>query len=220
MTETKAPIHIVNEGDPNEAIAPIAVGMRKASALAISQDHMEEFATADEGPAEVSCARPPQTVFFTTCPETSKPWQNRRFYYWMEVEDYDIPFLVEETIAKKKKLAGETIIRPVLIVRYVTMAEVEGLWALKLDLDGKTNNWNKSAKKILGLADEGKWIRMLSGKGQYNHIVSPTTFEETPPVRSSRSFDDMIDNAFPEEQVVLDGSHEIWDVLARGKKKK
>ena len=51
-----------------------------------------------------------------------------------------IPFLVTPAIAKQKKEEGEDTIRPVLIVRYVTMAGEEGLWALKLDPpDGKSN---------------------------------------------------------------------------------
>ena len=53
-----------------------------------------------------------------------------------------------------------------LIVRYVTTAGDEGLWALKLDPpDPKSNAWNRSAKNALKIADEGKWVRLMSGKG-------------------------------------------------------
>jgi hypothetical protein len=213
----KTSIHAVE----NEDMAlPIAVGNPLAAAdLAIDQSHMEEFATAEEGPAEVTCAKPPKGVFFTVIPETSKPWQNRRFYFMLEVKDRD-PFLVAPAIAKQKKEEGEDTIRPVLIVRYVTMAGDEGLWALKLDPpDGKSNAWNRSAMKVLKIADESKWVRLMSGKGQYGYNVSGKTFEKTPPRHTSRSYDELINGAFPEGQVVLDGSHEIWDALENGSEK-
>jgi hypothetical protein len=221
MAETKKPpIHVVNEGDPNEAIAPITVGNpRKASDLAISQEHLEEYAMSEEGPNEVSCARPAKGIYFAVYPETGKVWQNRRFFFLLEVPNRD-PFLVAPAIAKQKKEEGEDTIRPVLIVRYVTMGGDEGLWALKLDPpDGKSNAWNRSAKTVLKVADEGKWVRMLSGKGQYRYTVSPKTFEQTPPKHSSRSYDELISSAFPPEQCAFTTEHEIWTILAEGSEK-
>ena len=41
----------------------------------------------DEGPAEVSCAKPYKGTFFATCPEEpGKPWQNCRFYFLLEMK--------------------------------------------------------------------------------------------------------------------------------------
>ena len=45
------------------------------------------------------------------------------------------PLIVAPAIAKQKK--EEDTIRPVLIVRYVTMAGEEGLWPLKLESAGR-----------------------------------------------------------------------------------
>ena len=68
-------------------------------------------------------------------PETGKPWKNRAFYCLLEMEGRD-PYIVAPAIAKQK--TEEDTIRPILIVRYVTMAGDEGLWPLKLDPpDGK-----------------------------------------------------------------------------------
>ena len=219
MTKKKASIHVVDEPD-GDAVAPITVGNPlRAADLAIDQSHMEEFTTAEEGPSEVSCSKPPKGTFFTVCPETGKPWRNRGFYFLLEVKDRD-PFLVAPAIADQKKKEGEDTIRPVLIVRYVTMSGDEGLWALKLDPpDGKSNTWNRSALNVLKIAEEGKWVRLMSGKGQYSYNVSKKTFAQTPPRHSSRSFEELINSAFPEAQVVLDGNHEIWDVLANGSEK-
>ena len=169
--------------DAEESVGlPITVGNPLSAAdLAIDQSHMEDFATVEEGPAEVTCAKPPKGMFFTVCQETGKPWQNRRFYFMLEVKDRD-PYLVAPAIAKQKKEEGEDTIRPVLIVRYVTMAGDEGLWALKLDPpDGKSNSWNRSAMKALKAADEGKWVRLFSGNGRYSHTYRKKTFEQTPP---------------------------------------
>jgi hypothetical protein len=208
-------IHAVDNTEP-----PIKVGNPvTAASLAIDQSHMEEFAMAEEGPSEVLCAKPPKGIYFAVKPETGKPWQNRRFFFMLEVKGRD-PFLVAPAIAQQKKNEGEDTIRPVLIVRYVTMAGDEGLWALKLDPpDGKSNQWNRSAMTVLKIADEGKWVRLLSGKGQYNYTVSKKTFEQTPPRFTSRNYDELINSAFPDDQTVLDGGHEIWEVLANGSDK-
>jgi hypothetical protein len=220
MTEKKASIHVVNEGDPNEAIAPISVGHPMSAAdLAIDQEHLEEYALMEEGPDEVSCSKPPKGTYFTTYPETGKPWKNRQFYFLLEVQDRD-PFLVRHDIAKRKKEEGEDTIRPVLIVRYVTMAGEEGLWALKMDPpDGKSNKWNKSAMNVLKVADEGKWVRLVSGKGQYKYTVSPKTLKETPPRYGSRDYGELINSAFPPEQCAFTDDHEIWTILAEGSEK-
>ena len=63
----KTTIHAV--GDETEP--PISVGNPLTAAdLAIDQSHMEEFATVEEGPAEVTCAKPPKG--------TSSPCARRR----------------------------------------------------------------------------------------------------------------------------------------------
>ena len=75
-----------------------------------------------------------------------KPWQDRGFYFLLELKDRD-PYIVAPAIAKLKK--EEDVIRPVLMVRYVTMTGDEGLWALKIDPpDRKANAWNKSAMTV------------------------------------------------------------------------
>ena len=217
----KSSIHAVeSESLDEDAIAPVTVGNPLSAAdLAIDQSHMEEFTMIEEGPAEVTCAKPPKGTFFAVYQETGTPWENRRFYFMLEVPDRD-PYLVAPAIAKLKKAEGEDTIRPVLIVRYVTMAGDEGLWALKLDPpDGKSNPWNRSAMKALKAADEGKWVRLFSGKGQYTHTVSPKTFEQTPPRCSSRTFDELINSAFPDRTDRPRRDHEIWDDLENGSEK-
>ena len=210
----KTTIHAV--GDETEP--PISVGNPLSAAdLAIDQSHMEEFATADEGPAEVTCAKPPKGVFFTVRAETSKPWQDRGFFFLLEMKDRD-PYVVAPAIAKLKK--EEDVIRPVLIVRYVTMAGEEGLWALKLDPpEGRSNQWNRSAMTVLKVADEGRWVRLISAKGRYGHNVSRKTFELTPPRFSSRTFQELINSAFREEQIITSLNHEVWDALENGSEK-
>jgi hypothetical protein len=215
--KSKSSIHAVDDAGLE---LPIKVGNPlRASDLAIDQSHMEEFAMAEEGPSEVECAKPPKGIYFTVIRETNKDWQNRRFYCMLEVKDRD-PYLVAHAIAKQKIDEGEDTIRKVLIVRYVTMAGEEGLWSLKLDLrEGRSNKWNKSAMTILKIADEGKWVRLRSGNGQYNHTVSDKTLEQTPPRFSKRTFGELINSAFPDDHVVLDGNHEIWDILKNGSDK-
>jgi hypothetical protein len=127
----------------NGGIAPVTVGNPAAAAeLAIDQSHMEDFANPEAKSSVVECGRPPKSVFFTVLAETSTPWRNRRYYFFLEVEGRD-PYIVAPDIAKAKK-SDEDTIRPVLIVRYVTMAGEEGLWPLKLNPpDGKSNAWNR-----------------------------------------------------------------------------
>ena len=59
----------------------------------------------------------------------------------------------------------------------------------------------------------------MSGKGQYSYNVSKKTFGQTPPRHTSRSYDELINSAFSDGQIVFDGSHEIWDVLENGSEK-
>jgi hypothetical protein len=194
--------------------APITVGNPlNAASLAIDQSHMEDFANAEEKCSVIECRRPPKGVFFTVRPETAMPYQDRAFYFLLQMEGRD-PYIVAPDIAKQKQ--DEDTIRPVLLVRYVTMAGEEGLWPLKLDPpDGKSNRWNASALNILEIAASGKWVRIVSMKKEYRYQVSKRTFEETPPRFSDRPFQDLVDDAF-KERIVISLNHEIWDVLENG----
>ena len=99
--------------------------------------HLEEFANLASESAVVECRRPPRGIFFTVKPEVKKPWKNRAFYFVLQMEGRD-PYIVAPPIAKQK--TEEDVIRPVLLVRYITMAGEEGLWPLKLnEPDGKSN---------------------------------------------------------------------------------
>src|SRR5262249_4210384 len=92
--------------------------------------------SAEDKSSVVECRRPAKGIFFTVRPETSEPWKDRAFYFLLQIEGRD-PYIVAPNIAKEK--TDEDTIRPVLLVRYVTMAGEEGLWPLKLDPpDGKS----------------------------------------------------------------------------------
>jgi hypothetical protein len=156
MAET-AKIHAIEiKIDPATAaskIAPVTVGNPTAAAsLAIDQAHLEELASSDAKSSVVECQRPVRGIFFTVRPELEKPWKDRAFYFLLQLEGRD-PYIVAPAIANKKKDEEDTI-RPVMIVRYVTMAGEESLWPLKLDSpDGKSNAWNTSAFNILRIAE-------------------------------------------------------------------
>jgi hypothetical protein len=200
----------------SELALPISVGNPiAADSFAIDQSHMEEFATAEEKSSDIRFGRPPKGIYFTARVETVKPWKDRAFYFLLEIEGRD-PYLVAPAIAKQK--ADEDVIRPVLIVRYVTMAGEEGLWALKLDKpDAKSNRYNKSALKTLEEAEKG-WVRLISAKGHYRYSVSKKTLENTPPKFSNRQFQELIDIEFKDRKIgSLD--HEIWDALDQGSDK-
>ena len=94
---------------------PVAVGNpAAASAMAIDQSHIEEFASAEET-SIIRCRKPPKGIYFTVPPEIEKPWKNRRFYFMLEIEGHD-PYIVAPHIAKQR--TEEDTIRPILIVRY------------------------------------------------------------------------------------------------------
>jgi hypothetical protein len=216
-TSKEADMAKSNPVEQETKAAPITVGNPAAAAsLAIDQSHMEEFASMEEKSSIVECQRPPKGIFFTVRSETTKPWRDRGFYFLLQIEGRD-PYLVAPDIANQKK--DEDVIRPVLIVRYVTMAGEEGLWPLKLDQpDSKSNRWTTSALNILELAASGKWVRIVSAKNHYRHQASKRTFEEVPPRFSDRSFDDLINVAF-KDRVIVSLDHEIWDELENGSKK-
>ena len=133
----------------------------------------------------------------------------------LQMEGRD-PYIVDPEIAKQKQEEEDTI-RPILIVRYVTMAGEEGLWPVKLTpADGKGNAWNKSAHGILEIAETGKWVRIVSLKKHFRHQVSNKTLEEVPPRFTDRSFGDLVDMAFPKDKIVTTSDHEIWDTLKNG----
>jgi hypothetical protein len=210
-----------NSGSPTPpvtvaGVTPVTVGNPAAAAsLAIDQAHLEEFTNPEAQSSVVECRKPPKGSFFTVRAELSKPWKDRGFYFLLEAEGRD-PYLVAPAIAKAKQ-SDEDTIRPVLIVRYVTMTGEEGLWPLKLNPpDGKANAWNTAALNILKLAEEGRWVRMVSMKKSYRHQVSKKTFGEVPPKFSERSFNDLINAAFENDRVVTSLDHEIWDILENG----
>jgi hypothetical protein len=210
--ENTSKLHAVDGG-----IAPETVGNPDAADdLAIDQSHLEEYANPGSESAVVECVRPPKGIFFTVRAETGKlPYKDRAFYFLLQIEGRD-PYLVAPKIAEQK--SEEDTIRPVLIVRYVTMAGEEGLWPLKLNPpDGKSNNWNTSALNIIEIA-ETKWVRIVNTKKHYRHQPSKKTLKEVPPKFSDRSFKDLIDIAF-KDRIVKSLDHEIWDILENGSDK-
>lgn len=204
------------EVDP---ITPIDVcEVADAASLAIDQKHMEDYANAGTEPGVVECRRPPKGAYFTVMPEKAgeKP-RNRAYYFVLEMEGRD-PHLVTHAIAKAKRDEEDTI-RPVLLVRFVLMNGTEGLWAIKLNPpDGKTNRWNTSAMNVLRIAESGKWVRMIS-KGEYRYNVSKTKMDDVPPKFSDRTFQQLVNDAFPKERVIASLDHPIWDELANGSTK-
>jgi hypothetical protein len=201
----------------NGGIAPVTVGNPdEADDLAIDQAHLEEYANAGTESAVVACEKPPKGIFFTVRPETDKPYKDRAFYFMLELEGRD-PYLVAPKIAEQKK--EEDTIRPVLLVRYVTMAGEEALWPLKLNpTDGKSNHWNTSALNILEIAASGKWVRMVNAKKHYRHQISKKSLEQVSPKFTDRTFKDLIDIAF-KDRIVKTLDHEIWSVLEDGSDK-
>ena len=213
---SKPKLHPVDSGDND--IVPVTVGNTdEIDDLAIDQEHLEEFVANSGESSAVECRRPPKGHFFTVLPENGKPWKNRGFYWILQIEGHD-PYLVTPKIAKIKKDVEEDTIRPVLLVRYVTMTGEEGLWPVKLDMGEKVNRWNQSARNILKIAEDGKWVRIVSLKKSYRHQVSKKTFEETPPRFSDRRFRTLVDIAF-EGRIVDSLNHEIWETLAQGSEK-
>jgi hypothetical protein len=200
-------------------IAPTTVGNPfDIAGLAIDQDHLEELADPDSKSSVIECRRPPRGIMFTVMPELEKPWKNRGFYWVLEMEGRD-PYLVLPAIAEKKREEEEDTIRPLMLVRYVTMAGDEGLWPVKLNpSDGKSNAWNTSALNILALAEKG-WVRIISSKKNFRHQPSKITLERSPPKFSDRSFHDLVKAAFPEDRIIISLDHQIWDDLANGSTK-
>src|SRR5262249_2540899 len=129
-----------------EKVVPITVGNpASAAAFAIDQSHMEDFATeAEENSSVVEGRRPPRGMYFTVLPEEKgKPMQNRGYFFQLEIPGRD-PYRVTPEMAKKH--SEEDVIRPILLVRYVTMSGEEALWPIKLTPpDSKANSWNTSA---------------------------------------------------------------------------
>jgi len=205
-----------NSGVPPKE-APITAGeVINAASLAIDQKHMEDYTASSTEPGTVECRRPPKGAFFTVLPEGEGNWLNRAYYFILETEGRD-PHLVSGKIAESKKDDEDTI-RPILLVRYVLMNGTEGLWAVKLNPpDGKANKWNTSAMNVLRTA-EGRWVRIIS-RGEYRYSVSKKTLEEMPPKFSKRSFNELVNEAFPSERVITSLDHPIWDELAHGSDK-
>ncbi len=151
-TSAESSLKIVRDDTELAAQMPLTVGNPvSAASLSIEQEHLEDYAS-DEFSTEVPCDKPPKGTFFTVLQETDKPWKNRRFYHLLQLPNRD-PYIVAPDIAKLRK--DEDVIRPLLLVRYVTMAGDEGLWPVKLDMaESRSNSWNKSARQVLDLASE------------------------------------------------------------------
>jgi len=198
------PITPIDVGDPNDI-----------AGLAIDQSHLEELVDPEAKSSVVECRRPPKGIFFTVKPELTKPWENRAFYFLLELEGRD-PYFVDPAIAKQK--SEEDTIRPVLLVRYVTMAGEEGLWPIKINLpDRKANAFNTSAMNIMELATKG-WVRIANAKKHYRHQLSKKTLVEVPPKFTDRPFLELV-RIVSKDRVVNSLAHEVWDELDNGSTK-
>jgi hypothetical protein len=213
MASKKPDLRAVDNNDPD---APVTVGNPDAvDELAIDQAHLEEYANPGTESAVVKCEKPPRGIYFTVKAETGTSLKDRGFYFLLEMEGRD-SYLVSPKIQAQKN--EEDTVRPVLIVRCVTMAGEEFLWPLKLNPpDGKANQWNTSALNILKIA-EGKWVRMMNGKKHYRYNTSKKTLEQVPPKFTERSFRELRDIAF-QDRVIDSLEHEIWDALENGSEK-
>ena len=128
-------------------------------------------------------------------------------------------YLLTPAIANEH--SDEDVIRPVLLVRYVTMLGEEALWPVKLDPpDQKPNNWNTSAKDIVKTAT-GVWVRLISKQknGQYRHQVSPKSIEQEKPKFSKRTIYDLVEAAYDKDHRVHHNNHEVWSLLEEGSAK-
>ena len=205
-----------------EKVVPITVGNPNPTSIAsfvIDQSHMEEFTkTEEEKSSVVEVKRPPRGTFFTI-PKEEKDKPNSLFVFLLELPGRDT-YIV--TPATANKHSDEDVIRPVLLVRYVTMLGEEALWPVKLDPPdaAKPNKWNTSAKNILKDAI-GAWVRLISKQkeGQYRHQISRISIEEEKPKFSNRSIYDLVDAAYDKDHRVYDDKHEVWTILAEGKAK-
>jgi hypothetical protein len=204
-----------------EAVPPITVGNpAEAASFVIDQLHMEDYANPEAESSVVLCERPAKGQFFTVLPETGEPWQNRKFFYLLTLPNRD-PYIVSPAIAKIK-MGEEDVLRPVLLVRYVTMAGDEGLWPVKLDPpDGKSNTWNQSALNILKLVSEvsgGGWVRIVALKNHYRHQLSKKTWKTTPPKFSQRTYDELVSIRF-KDRMIDSLEHPVWEELEHGSTK-
>jgi hypothetical protein len=202
----------------NGSAPPITVGdPDDIDEFAIDQSHLEELAVPGTDSTVVECRRPPKGIFFTVRPERpGEPWKDRNYFWILEIEGRD-PYLVSPGVARQKN-EEEDVLRPVLLVRYVTMTGEEGLWPVKLNPpDKRANAWNTSALAILELA-EGRWVRIVSLKKHYRHQLSGKTIEEVPPKFSTRSFRELRAIAF-NDRIVPTLDHEIWNDLKHGSSK-
>ena len=56
------------------------------------------------------------------------------------------------------------------------------------------------------------------GKGTLYHTISKTTYEQTPPRYSDRTFDELVNIVFG-DRIIVDLNHEVWDLLDNGSDK-
>jgi hypothetical protein len=206
---------------PTEKVVPITVGNPNPTSIAsfiIDQSHMEDYTKAEEEKSSVvEVKRPPKGTHFTV-PKAEEGKPNSMFVFLLEMPGRET-YLVTPTIANQH--SDEDVIRPILLVRYVTMLGEEALWPVKLTPpDQKANNWNTSAKDIVEKAT-GAWVRLISKQknGQYRSITSPTTIEKEKPKFSDRTIYDLADAAYDKDHRVFDNDHEVWTILAEGKAK-
>ena len=204
-----------------EKVVPITVGNPSTATIAsfiIDQSHMEEYTKAEEEKSSVvEVKRPPKGTYFTI-PKAEEGKPNSLFVFLLEMPGRET-YLVTPEIAKEH--SDEDVIRPILLVRYVTMLGEEGVWPVKLNApDQKPNTWNTSAKDIVEKAT-GAWVRIISKQknGQYRHSISPKTVQQEKPKFSNRSIFDLVDAAYDKDHRVHDNNHEVWTVLAEGKAK-
>ena len=197
--------------DDDDMSKNIKIGtVAEADEYTIDQSHLD--GGADDDLQKVFAGRPSEDYYWGTYPDKDNEWK----LAWT-ITFEDVTYLVLPKVAEVKRLS-ERKIRPLLHVRCVNVKGREQIWPLKLDRPGKRRNECNASALMVAERMREEWLMLVYDDETKTYFGRrPETPITDQPKWTRRTFQQLRDLAYPEDQRIATLEHHVWRKLASGR---
>jgi hypothetical protein len=207
----KGPSSAAAVEEDRDTSAAIEIGtVDDADEYTIDQSHLD--GGADDDLQKVFAGRPSEDYYWRTHPDKDNEWK----LAWT-ITFEDVTYLVHPKVAEVKRMS-ERKIRPLLHVRCVNVKGREQIWSLKLDRPGKKRNETNASALMVAERMRDEWLMLVYDDETKTYFGRrPETPITDAPRWTGRTFKQLLDLAYPEDQRINTLDHWVWRKLASGK---
>jgi hypothetical protein len=200
-----------NKSVENDMSIDIKIGtLDEVDEYFIDQSHAD--GGADDDLQKVFASRPSEDYYWRTHPDKENEWK----HVWT-IAFEDLTYLVHPKIAEMKRMS-ERKLRPLRLTRCVNVKGRELLWPLKLDRPGKKRNECNASALMVAERMREEWLMLVyddDTKTYFGRRPVPPIPDE--PKFTQRTFQQLLELAFPEDRRITTLEHEVWRKLASGR---